>query len=52
MHGRGEKSVQRSGGKAQRREATWKMKPRWKDGNRLDLREIGWRGGMNSTSSG
>jgi hypothetical protein len=39
-HGRGEKSVQGFGGKAQRKETRY----RWEDGIRMNLREIGWRG--------
>jgi hypothetical protein len=36
----GEESVQGFGGKARRKETTWKTKA---DGIRMDLRETGWR---------
>jgi hypothetical protein len=42
MHGKGEKSFQGFGGKAQRKETSLKTKHRWEDGIRMDLREIGW----------
>jgi hypothetical protein len=41
MHGRAEKSLKGFGGKARRKETTWKTKG---DGIRMDLREIGWAG--------
>jgi hypothetical protein len=41
-HGRVEESVQGSGGKAQRKETTWKTRHILEDGIKLDLREIGW----------
>jgi hypothetical protein len=50
MHRRGEKSVQGFGGKARRKETTWR---RWEDGIRMELREIGLGGcGFDSTGSG
>jgi hypothetical protein len=38
MHERGEKSLQGFGGKR----AFRRPRHRWEDGNRIDLREIGW----------
>jgi hypothetical protein len=39
-HGRGEKSVQGFGGKAQRKRPLGRPRRRWEDGIRMDLREI------------
>jgi hypothetical protein len=41
MHGRGEKSVQGFGGKARMKDIARTTKAYWKDGIRMDLREIG-----------
>jgi hypothetical protein len=49
MHGRGEKSVQGFGGKTQRKETTWRTRHRWEDRIKMELREIGWGGGVNWT---
>jgi hypothetical protein len=38
----GEECVQSFDGKARRKETTWKTRHRWKDGIRMDRREIGW----------
>jgi hypothetical protein len=43
-HGRGEKSVQGFGGKARRKETTWKTKAQVGRWDQKDLREIGLRG--------
>jgi hypothetical protein len=50
-HGRGEKIVQGFGGKARRKETTWKTRCKWEDGIRMDLRETGWGCGLDSTGS-
>jgi hypothetical protein len=42
MHGRGQESVQSLGGKARRKRAIGRIRCRWEDVIRMDLREIGW----------
>jgi hypothetical protein len=42
MHGRGEKRVQGFSGKARRKKLLVRPRCRWEDGNKMDLREIGW----------
>jgi hypothetical protein len=44
-HGRGEISIEGFGGKAGCKETTQKLRYRWEDGIRMNLREIGWGGG-------
>jgi hypothetical protein len=51
-HERGEKSVQGFGGKAQGKRPLGRPRHKWEDGIRMDLREIGWGGGMDSVGSG
>jgi hypothetical protein len=51
MYGRGEKNVEGFGGKAQRKETTWKTKV-WMDGIRMDFRETDWGCGVDSVGSG
>jgi hypothetical protein len=46
IHGRRQKVVQGFGGKARRKETTWKTRRRWKDDIRNDLGEIGWGSGF------
>jgi hypothetical protein len=43
-HGRGEEIVQGSGGKAVKKRPLERPRPRWEDGIKMDLREIGWGG--------
>jgi hypothetical protein len=38
----GEENVQDFGGKARRKESTWRLRSLWEDGIGMDLREIGW----------
>jgi hypothetical protein len=45
-HGRGEKRVQGFGGKAGRKKSLERPRRRWEDGIKMDLREIGWGGGV------
>jgi hypothetical protein len=45
-NGRGEKRVQGFGGKARRKIPLGRPRRRWEDGIRMDLREIGWGGGV------
>jgi hypothetical protein len=42
MHVRGEKVVQGFGGKPEGRRTLRRLKHRWEDGIRLDLKETGW----------
>jgi hypothetical protein len=53
--GRGKKRVQGVGGKAQRKKRQLgRPKCRWEDGNKMDLREVGWGegGGVDLPSIG
>jgi hypothetical protein len=43
-HGRGEKRIEGFGGKTRRKEPLEKRRRRWKDGIKMDLREIGCGG--------
>jgi hypothetical protein len=43
-HGRGEKNIQDLVGKPEVKKPLGRPRRRWKDGNRMDLREIGWEG--------
>jgi hypothetical protein len=51
-HGRGEKRVQGFGGKARGKNPLERPRRRWKDGIKMDLREIGWGCGVDSPGSG
>jgi hypothetical protein len=42
----GEENVQDFGGKARRKETTWRQRSLWEDGIGMDLREIGWGSGF------
>jgi hypothetical protein len=52
MHGTGEKIIQGFGGKSEGKRPLGRSWRRWKDGIRMDLREIGWGGGVDSSGSG
>jgi hypothetical protein len=51
-HGRGEKSVQGFVGKPIEKRPLGRPRLRWEEGIRMDLREIGWGCGLDSTGSG
>jgi hypothetical protein len=44
-HGRGEKVYSILVGKAEGKRPLGRLRRRWEDGIRMDLREIGWGGG-------
>jgi hypothetical protein len=50
-HGRGEKIYRVLVGKPKGKRLLVRIRHRWKDGIRMDLREIGWRGGVDSSVS-
>jgi hypothetical protein len=45
-HGRGEEIVQGLVGKPEGKRSLPRLKHRWEDGIRADLRETGWKGGV------
>jgi hypothetical protein len=44
VHGRGQKSVQGLVGKLEGKRPVGRLRCRWENGIRMDLREIGWGG--------